>query len=299
MKTIGRTLSAAGLLAVLATVPATAQIIDPTLVGRNLTNNSWTPNLNNSPYWDNYSADGTWSSGQPGSVQNCNVGFFALGTIDTRCRSAIAGTYASAAANLLNPYGYTTSGPGAFGFTGGGYYVSLLGGLHGSNSGLFTYACNGLGTSGTNCQVLDVLSTFTDTGVGNTVYLQYHNLAPGYYWGFGYTNTFNPTAGCINPDSFCSGFNDGTALPSPGRVPQFFALFESNNVGAFGHYNYLVGAEDNSLEYMFNSNYRDGDYQDWLIGVTATPEPASMALMAIGLVGLSGASLIRRRRKSA
>lgn len=294
MRMLTRSIAAAGLFAALTASSAAAQVIDPTIVGRNLTNNSWAPNNNLSPYWDTYSADGTWLNGQPGQVQDCNVGFFALGTIDPNCQNKVPGTY------LPYTYSFANPNPDAFGFRPGGYYLTLLGGYHGSNSNLFTYACDVLGTGGSNCAVLDMLPSFSAHQVGTPLYFDYSWLQSGYHWGFGYTNSFNPSNGC-GVDTFCSGWNDSTAQPSAGRTPQFFALFESTTVGAYGHYSYLVGIEDNKLEYMFNSSYHDGDYQDWLIDVTPTPEPAAMALVATGLVGLGGASLLRRRnsKKSA
>ena len=42
----------------------------------------------------------------------------------------------------------------------------------------------------------------------------------------------------------------------------------------------------------FNENC---DYNDMVVDVTNTPEPATMGLLAIGLVGLAGAGAVRRR----
>ena len=40
------------------------------------------------------------------------------------------------------------------------------------------------------------------------------------------------------------------------------------------------------------------DYNDLVVDVTNTPEPATMGLLALGLVGISGAGWVRRRRES-
>src|SRR5512135_1218216 len=162
---VARTLAAAGLLAALAASPALAQVIDPTIGGHNLSNNGWTADLNNSPFWD------TWSADSPTSTTNCNIGFFALGTIDPTCKNAIPGSFASEASILANPYGYTTSGPNQFGFAPGGYYVNLVGGFHGSSSNLFTYACDALGNTPGSCKVLTDLTAagFTNSGVGTNL----------------------------------------------------------------------------------------------------------------------------------
>lgn len=59
-------------------------------------------------------------------------------------------------------------------------------------------------------------------------------------------------------------------------------------------YDYIVGFED-----IFGGG--DMDYNDAIFavrGVTAVPEPVTMTLLATGLAGMSGAGVIRRRKKA-
>jgi hypothetical protein len=112
-------------------------------------------------------------------------------------------------------------------------------------------------------------------------------------WGFYIRNTFNPaTGGCGAPNFDCS---DGTGGFTGGSFQQFALLRGGPN--QWGGYNYLVGAEDNRLGLLPNGSFFDSDYNDYMIEVTVTPEPLSMALLATGLVGLAGAGYIQRRRR--
>lgn len=63
-------------------------------------------------------------------------------------------------------------------------------------------------------------------------------------------------------------------------------------------------AEENDVPYSDNSWFNNGvEHAFQLSGsvdnASVTPEPATMALMATGLVGLTGGGMFRRRRKSA
>jgi hypothetical protein len=226
-------------------------------------------------FWDNGSSDAR--SGNP----NCNAGFYALGTLSAGCGNQAAGT-------LANQGGFTEGfaaagglGPAPFMFSGSyGYNLTLSGALSAgiSEIGIFTRTDNGQGGWNYN---FTAIPTFGAKLVNSTF-----QIGGGSDWGFYIRNTFNPaTGGCGGPLFDCSDATGGFA----GASFQQFALFGG------GGSSYLVGAEDNKLG-LLGSGF-DSDYNDYLIEVTVTPEPLSMALLASGLIGLAGAGYVQRRRR--
>jgi hypothetical protein len=231
-------------------------------------------------FYDNLSAD------QNGAATECNVGFFALGTLDN-CLNMTPGT----GANQGGYVGGTGFGsgdgfqPAPFMFSGQyTYNLRLVGAIAGRNSefGIFTRAEDG-------SYIFTAIPSFGAKQINST-----YTVLAGSDWGFYLRNTFNPTTGgCLSPTHDCSDA-DGGYTSSPF---QQFVLFRSSS--GPGGYRYLVGAEDNALELLPNGSFRDSDYNDYIVEVTTTttPEPMSMALMATGLVGLAGAGFIQRRRR--
>lgn len=270
------TLSVLG-LAVVAS-PASGQILDLGDGGA-FTNMAVPANVtrNVGAFWDNVSADNS------GAATGCNVGFFAVGSLDAGCVNQTAGTFANQGG--FNYYwGNGTGGFGspAFMFSGAdGYNLTLLGAVAGRTSqiGIFTKTAAG-------GYLFQDIPAFGSKTVGSTF-----TIAPGTDWGFFIKNAFNPNSACAAFTN-CSDASGGfSSAPF-----QQFALFSTSNVNA-GLGQYLVGAEDNGLELLPNGFFRDSDYNDYLISVTATPEPLTMGLLATGLVSLAGVGYVRRRRE--
>jgi len=231
-------------------------------------------------FYDNLSADKT------SATSACNVGFFALGTMEAGCANQAAGTFA----NQGGFVGGTAFGsgdgfqPAPFMFSGGfDYNLRLVGSLAAKTSifGIFTRSAGG-------AYSFNAIPSFGAKVVNSTFH-----VAAGSDWGFYIRNGFNPaTGGCLSPTNDCSDATGGYT----GAPFQQFVLMRS--AGGPGGFKYLVGAEDNALETLPNRSFRDSDYNDYMVEVTTvTPEPMSMALMATGLVGLAGAGFIQRRRR--
>ena len=273
-------------LLALHAAPATAQLVIDPFGGGFAFGTFFSADNAGTPYWANESADRTFVG------EACNFGFFATGTVSPTCSNALAGSFANSASFLANPYSWWYGSVQPFHFAPGPYQLSLVGGYHGLTSSIWTYYC-----VDDACFLGDDLASFGAGVVGSSYHVSYGGFGAT-SWGLFYQNGFNTSAGC-DSGLYCSGLNDGTALPGAGSAPQFWAIAESNERCAWGTYCYLVGLEDNTLDYLDNNLlYRDADYNDYLITVTATPEPATMSLLALGLVGLSAASVARRRRRN-
>lgn len=278
LKSLSLALGLAGLPAV-----ASAQVLDlggggaftnpinPTNAGRT---NGW--------FWDNLSAD------QRVGATECNVGFFAIGTLDAGCANQAPGTFANQG-GFAGGTGFGSGNgyqPAPFMFSGQyKYRLRLVGSMAGRTSefGLFSLADDG-------SYAFTAIPSFGAKQIGST-----NQVLAGSDWGFYIRNTFNPaTGGCLSPTHDCSDATGGYI----GAPFQQFVLMRSAGPGPSGSFSYLVGAEDNRLGVLPNASFADSDYNDYIVEVTVTtPEPMSMALMATGLVGLAGASFVQRRRR--
>lgn len=188
-------------------------------------------------FWDNASDD----------AGDCNVGFYAIGTISAGCTNAQAGSYANRG-----------------GFTGGSYWGLPMGGTHVNPadflfSGSYAYLVT---LKGSYAGATSEVGWFTKDAEG------YHRhpvagwgaklvgtavLVPrGAAWGLYLKREGHPTQ---------YDYSDATGdLHNPGTDPvQQFALFAKANAGAF-----LVGIEDNPEETV---GIGDDDFNDYLLSV--------------------------------
>lgn len=261
----------------LLAAPVSAQVVSSGTFG-----NTVSPTNSSGAFWDNTSDDGT----------TCNLGYFTVGGYLAGCQDAV-GTYGNA--NYHNGVvTYLGSGSGntagaAFSFSGSyGYNIFLAGMATGTV--LYSGIYNTLGIyrfDGANYTSFTPLWSAT---AGFTVNPAIGSgrlyVAPGDDWGFYVTNGARVLTGCDGSE------NDVCSNTADAQGSYNFALFQSDKLGYWGRNWYIVGAEDGRI------NVADADYNDFMLGVTQTPEPASMALVATGLVAMAGAGVIRRRRRA-
>ena len=203
-------------------------------------------------FWDNNSADVG-----PSSLQACNIGFYAAGTLTTDCINEAAGSAANSQPGIFTKYfGDGPDARDAAGFMFAGSYkydITLKGSFAGGASevGWFT-------KSGAGVYTFNVVPAWSARTINSTLTIN----TGGANWGFFIRNATLTDGGCANPNTNCSDAEGGfTAKPF-----QQFALFENDAEDTF-----LVGTEDNLLElFPGAANSRDSDYNDYIFSVKAT-----------------------------
>jgi hypothetical protein len=260
-----------------------------TLVNFPGTAGTGTSGVQGSPYWNNFSLDGT----------NKNIGYFLTGTggftggpnfaptkelTDGTNNSVNAATNfrfvrnsASLQITLLGTFAnFATTAAGTPFDTIGWYETDSTGTVNGTKHQLF-----GPGQEAAN---VGVGFSFNPTAfygfyLTTCISVNFSNNTCNFFGTF-YTNSnFN------NAVEY-SDFVGGTTI-----LHQHFAAFGANALLA-NNESYYLGVED-SLNTFGQERY--GDFNDIIISIASVPEPATYGLMGAGLVGLA---LLHRRMRS-
>ena len=250
-----RGLSAALLAVALASGPVSAQV--------------WTNfvaadiDQNGVPLFDRGSGNG-----------HCNLGYIVFGIRDPLCNNGTpaSGWWVGGSAALVSGATASYVDPGAsFKFTGK-WKFEVLGGFRGFAGGWGTFPKMGINTTG----------TASDPNALNFT-------APGTYY---FTGTaFSLAMPGTGPGPTQKVLSGGPA----GAIPQYALINDGARTGAFGgglySGRYIIGFEDTDI------TAKDQDYNDVVVIATAlpVPEPASIALVATGLLGLVG---VARKKRS-
>lgn len=256
-------------------------------------------NSNTGAYWNNQ------SYGSPAGVV-CNVGAVLTNTpvSPASCPNQssaflpLTPTPLTGTNVFLGGAGGSEPGLGGFRFAGGTYTISLVGRLEGA-PGIPAWGI-----------ILDNGTVFTSAqlSAGNTVL-----SGPFAVWiaqalpaaGAGTIYTSDRRVGAVAIGSRAATnlqqhavFTNGTGIGNLGGLSTdaFGTIINSTGVGA----RYYVGMEDianggRGFGVAGPGEVSDRDYQDVLISIQAVPEPATFALLGMGLLTIG---LISRRRKA-